>query len=204
MMGDKVTKALIFLGGAAIGSAVTWKLVKTKYEEMANDEIREMREYYSRKEEEYTGNILDEDLDETTEAETVKVSNKPSISEYASKLSEEGYTDYSASSTREVSDDAEDEDVEEDKPYVISPDEFGMFSDYDQISLTWYADHFLADDNDELVDDVEEKIGWDAIDRIGEYEDDAIHVRNDKFKADYEILRDLRKYREVIGDAQEE
>ena len=36
----------IFAAGAAIGSAVTWKLIKTKYEKIANDEIREMRDFY--------------------------------------------------------------------------------------------------------------------------------------------------------------
>ena len=37
--------------GAAIGSAVTWKLVKTKYERIAQEEIDSVKEVYSRKEE---------------------------------------------------------------------------------------------------------------------------------------------------------
>ena len=35
------------------------------------------------------------------------------------------------------------------KPYVISPEEFGEVEEYEKISLTYYADEVLADENDE-------------------------------------------------------
>ena len=83
------------------------------------------------------------------------------------------------------------------KPYVIPPEEFGELDDYDQISLTYYEDNYLANDRKELVTDVEGIIGWDNINRIGEYEDDAIHVRNDELKIDYEILQVAYNYSDV-------
>lgn len=43
MMGDKIVKLLIFGIGAAIGSVVTWKLVKTKYERIADEEIESVK-----------------------------------------------------------------------------------------------------------------------------------------------------------------
>ena len=46
---DLLIKGMIFLAGGAIGSVVTWKLVKTKYEKFANEEIDSMREYYYNK-----------------------------------------------------------------------------------------------------------------------------------------------------------
>ena len=39
---------LIFAAGAAIGSAVTWKLIKTKYEQIANEEIESVKEFFGR------------------------------------------------------------------------------------------------------------------------------------------------------------
>lgn len=49
------------------------------------------------------------------------------------------------------------------KTYVISPEEFGEFDDYEQISLTYYADHILADD----MDDCTALWFWEMIDNLG-------------------------------------
>lgn len=85
-----------------------------------------------------------------------------------------------------------------DTPYVISPEEFGEKEDYETISLTYYADGVLTDDNDEKMEDYEETIGKDSLDHFGEYEDDSVFVRNDKLRCDFEILSDLRTYSEVL------
>ena len=83
------------------------------------------------------------------------------------------------------------------KPYVISPEEFGEFEEYEKISLTYYADKVLADENDEEVDDVDEIVGEESLNHFGEYEDDSVFVRNDRLKCDYEILLDQRNYSDV-------
>lgn len=82
------------------------------------------------------------------------------------------------------------------RPYVISPDEFGECLEYEQITLTYYADDVLADDRDEIVD--RRVVGLDALSHIGDYEPDAVHIRNDILKTEYEILVDHRKYSDVI------
>ena len=88
-------------------------------------------------------------------------------------------------------------EVTRDQHYIIRPDEFGEYDDYDTISLTYYADHILTDEDDEIVEDIEDKIGFDALSHFGEYEEDSVFVRNDRIKCDYEILLDQRKYSEV-------
>ena len=66
------------------------------------------------------------------------------------------------------------------------------------LSLTYdEGDGFLADDMDELVDDIEDVVGFESLNHFGEYEEDAVHVRNDRLKADYEILVDTGNYNEV-------
>lgn len=102
------------------------------------------------------------------------------------------------------------EDKSMKKPYVISPDKFGENEDYEQISLTYYSDGVLADDNDNLMMYAEEIVGedalnhfgeyGDALNHFGEYEDDSVFVRNDNLKCDYEILWDSRKYSDVLAD----
>ena len=55
----------------------------------------------------------------------------------------------------------------------------------------------LTDENDEIIEDVEETVGFESLNHFGEYEDDSVFVRNDARKCDYEILLDQRTYSEV-------
>ena len=82
---------------------------------------------------------------------------------------------------------------------VVSPDEFGEIDEYEKISLTYYIDGSLADDNDELIEDVDGTIGFESLNHFGEYEDDSVFVRNDRLKCDYEILLDQRNYSDVVN-----
>ena len=194
MIGENIKNVLLFTAGLVMGSVVTWKMTKDKYEQWANDEIRMMREYYNQKEEYYEEEDLDE---EPIEAEVrTERSTKPDLTEYTSRLNESGYTDYSEISKKDEEEDNE-SDMEE-KPYVISPEEFGDFDDYETIELTYYKNGYVTDDQDILMsnDEVEEAIGWNNITRMGEYEEDALHVRNEKRKTDYEILQVFDDYRE--------
>ena len=194
MIGENIKNVLLFTAGLVMGSVVTWKMTKDKYEQWANNEIRMMREYYNQKEEYYEEEDLDE---EPIEAEVrTERSTKPDLTEYTSRLNESGYTDYSEISKKDEEEDNE-SDMEE-KPYVISPEEFGDFDDYETIELTYYKNGYVTDDQDILMsnDEVEEAIGWNNITRMGEYEEDALHVRNEKRKTDYEILQVFDDYRE--------
>ena len=71
--------------------------------------------------------------------------------------------------------------------------------DYDVIDLIYYeGDNTLTDEEDEIINDVGELIGWESLEHFGEYEDDSVCVRNDIRKVDYEVLLDVRKYSEVM------
>ena len=48
-MNKTVFGVLTFAAGAVIGSAVTWKLVKTRYEQIAQEEISSVKDYYGKK-----------------------------------------------------------------------------------------------------------------------------------------------------------
>ena len=188
MRSSLLTNFLMFATGAAVGSVVTWKLVKTKYERIAQEEIDSVMECFSDKPR-YEG---PEDSDE---AESANEPNPADIREYASKLQNEGYTDYSNVNNSKPEKKTEVDDTE--RPYVISPEEYGDIEEYDCIELTYYEDGVLTDDGDEIIDDVDAIVGEGSLETFGDYEDDSVHVRNDRLKCDYEILRDPRKYSEV-------
>jgi len=199
-MNNKITSFMMFIFGAAVGSVVTWQYIKKKYERIAQEEIDSVKETFSKLEVKSKDNESEKNNNVRTIVERAK--DKPSVVEYAAKLRKQGYINYS--DTDSLSEDSNasekevDEDMINDKPYVISPDEFGEFYDYEKISLTYYADQVLADDDDELVDDIEETVGFESLNAFGEYEDDSVFVRNDRLKCDYEILLDQRKYSDVI------
>lgn len=195
IMNNKITSFMMFIFGAAVGSVVTWQYTKKKYEQIAQEEIDSVKETFSKlKEVKNKDNESDENNNVGTIVERAK--DKPSIVEYAAKLRKQGYINYS--NTDSLFEEEVDENMINDKPYVISPDEFGEFDDYDTISLTYYADQVLVDEDDELVEDIEETVGFESLNAFGEYEDDSVFVRNDRLKCDYEILLDQRKYSDVI------
>lgn len=86
------------------------------------------------------------------------------------------------------------------KPYIISPEEFGENDDYELICMTYYNDKVLADDDDNVVNDIEDTVGIEALSHFGEYEDDSVFVRNDILRCDYEILLDPREYSDVLRE----
>lgn len=201
MMGDGVKNFIIFAAGAAIGSVITWNFVKAKYEQIANEEITSVKDTYAKKLEEIRDREIEEELGEDDEDDFYEEDtdeeefSEGDMENYYDAVLEYEHNDYDNSAQNEL---------EVDKPYVISPEEFGEFDNYEQISLTYYDDGYLADDMDDLVEDVEDIIGWELLNHIGEYEEDAIHIRNDSLKTDYEILRVMDRYSDISRDNQEE
>lgn len=184
---------IAFSLGAAIGSVATWKVIKTKYEQIAREEIESVKEVYSEKEDSPVIEELEEPVD--LEAEAAEILKKEK-EEYEDSVKREGYTDYS-SITNPKAGDKEVTDVDE--PYVISPDEFGD-QGYETEFLSYYADGVLADDADGTkIEDIDGTVGSDNLEKIGLHEPDLLHVRNDALETDYEISVDTRKYVDAYG-----
>ena len=189
-----MNKVLYFVAGASIGALAAWKITSMKYESIIQEEIDSVKEAFANKK------VSDEtikDPDKENDILAEKAVHKPDIMEYAAKLSDEKYTNYSSVVDIKTDSSNVEDDVEE--PYVISPEEFGEMYDYEKISLTYFADGTLADDADEVIEDVDEIVGSDALDHFGEYEDDSVYVRDDRKMVDYEILMDTRNYKDYIA-----
>lgn len=195
-MNQKIINVVAFGVGAAIGSFFTWKVVKSKMEREMQEEIDKFKEDYAicmgfakreTRNDEWD-DFDDEDDDEDDEDESVMF-------------------DYHNLTTRYSSDNAENEKKGEgdevpyiNGPYPIRPEEFadGSF-DHELESLTYYADGILADDCYMKLD-IEETIGEDTLEHFGDYVDDVIHVRNERLRMDYEVVRDIRSYAEVVAN----
>ena len=184
-----LTKIGIFVAGAGIGAAVTWKLVKTKYEQITKEEIESVREAFSKRTEEETTTETSEECEEPDEPEWPE--EETDIREYNELLDETGYRTYSSKKEDEKN------MVNKDKPYVIDPEEFGE-CDYATITLTYYLDGVVTNDRDKILENIDELIGEESLKHFGDNEDDpdCVYVRDDRMQIDYEILKDYRNYYE--------
>ena len=204
-MKPKIINALMFAVGAAVGSAVTWKILKTKYDQLIQEEIDSVKEAFA-----YSyGRDDEESVDEKREEEDEE-------------------DDQSGHGTRQIDwDELEDLDEEDDyiptqadlneytrltqnyydekggvyevkkEPYVIGPEDYGELDDYKMVELTYYLDCILEDDECHIVTNADELIGTKALNTFGEYVDNVVFVRNDYLRTDYQIYKDYRTYDEA-------
>lgn len=212
-MNSTVTKTLLFITGVAFGSVTTYFVMKPKYDKLIEEDRASLKSVYERYERragirETVNEIVTKTEEFPDEIETVPQDGKPDLADMVRQS--EYKTDYSGMypkpKTKKKKAEKKKEPVVEDEkeayPYVISPEEFGEKEDeygesYDIITLHYYSDKILTDDRNELLEDVEYTVGYDSLNHFGEYEDDTVFVRNDRLKADYEILLELEKYSDV-------
>lgn len=85
---------------------------------------------------------------------------------------------------------------ESDKPYTITPELFVQDKrEYDKITLEYYDDGFLVEEiSNDVVSDIASVIGYDSLNKFGEYEEDVVYVRNDVLETDYEVIRQHCNY----------
>lgn len=182
---------LIFIAGLAIGAAAgclaSRAYFKDKYAKEAQANINALIEDFRRKKENAAAEVNAEESKseepEPASSEEDKAAYKQLVANLYGKINE-----------------SDDHDVF--KPYVISPEEFGMKDGYDTVSLTYFSDHVVGDDRDRPLSDadIDAIIGRESLSCFGMHEDDCVHVRNDRTKCDYEILMDPRTYDEVLDE----
>lgn len=183
-MNDKLSSVIIFCGGVFIGGFLTWDFFKTKYEKIADEEIASVKETFEHRETRPDKNYKVEEELKGNDA-------------YANIIDSNSYRNYS-NTTIEADKKGGTADMELNRPYVITPEQYEDNVDYTKVSLTWYSDEVLEDDWGNVLDP-DDVIGRDALTTFGQYEDDSVFVRDDDEQVDYEVLRDTRSYEETYG-----
>lgn len=215
---NTLVKAFIFVAGAAIGSVATWKVVKTKYEQISREEIASVKEEYGR-----LTKLMRMEIDACRRATNAHTANETE-DEITDECEDDDYPDdddrdftdaereqveYYKLTSRYRSTDKDENDEEGDGsgndddvpfingPYVISPEEFSSSPPgYNAQPLDYFTDGILADGWGVQLD-IEDTIGEEALDRFGEYVDDIVYVRNERREIDYEVTKDPRTYYEA-------
>lgn len=186
---------LMFLGGALIGSTLTYLFIKDKYEKIAEDEIQSVKDEYSKT---YEAKKKISELKEAKSelADKIFASYKQTANEYNHPNEAVRYNIFK--NEREIEENAED-DTEEysdhptegiaEEPYTISPDLFDNDKKYfDKITLEYYEgnDMLVEEITNEPVD-IDYAIGRESLRMFGEFEKDLVYVRNERISTDYEV-----------------
>ena len=204
--------------GAAASSVVTWLITKNYYEKIIQEEINSVKEVFANRKTEAERKAEPKPVEDPEEPDEPK---RPYISD------EEGLVIEDPSMLK-TEDDYPDEEWDEEtmieyfrfaseynadvpsieerassKPKVIPPDDFGENHAYDQIELVYYADGILAEDR-YIIENVDDIVGSDFAEHIGEYEDDSVYIRNDRLLSEYAIITDERSFYDVFKDMRPE
>ena len=186
----------IFAAGALAGAAVAARAVREKYQQEAEEEIAEMRDYYRelRKNAKTPDEdkMLEEDENSKEEKEEKEENDKNEYDEIVKNYT--NYTQYNDTETKENKKEEKEERTNY-EPFIIDVEEFGEDPTYDTATLTYYKDKVLTNDLDDVID--YSVAGEENLKIFDEHPDcKAIYVRDDIYMVDYEILRDPYQYDE--------
>ena len=169
-MNRTISSVFIFVAGAAVGSLATWKFVETKYKRIAQEEIDSVKEAFSRADNTEENKKIEESCDESNEDPEPRQIQRE---RYSAMVLDLGYSEQEGGATMVGA------------IRVIPPHELGEADGYEVESLTYYADGVLTDDWDHPIEDVVGYVGDDFSSHFGDYEEDAVHIRNDILKKDF-------------------
>lgn len=168
----------IFVIGVVSGTFVGAQIAKKKYEEIANEEIEEIRAYYKERATELPEQTVEMTRDE----------EEPKVEEI---IEERKQYDNIIKRGNYMAVDEEEQNNVCDEAYPIDPSEFGNDGKNATETLTYFADGVLVNEVDEVIEDPDLVVGRHHIDIFNEFPDaTCVYVRNDLDGTDYEILKD--------------
>lgn len=196
---SKLSGLLMFALGAGVGSSAMYFYMRDKFDAEQSEREAQLKAAYDIKCNSTKVETTEEKKEEpyvqiNRELKETMIKEKKSITDYANVIKKENYVEKQ-----------EEEDMPIDGEILIEPDNhddvigFGM-EPFETVFATIYADGYLVDSDDNIID-IDDKIGGvETLEHFGEGDDpELLHVRNNLYEIDYEIDRDDRTYVEVSG-----
>lgn len=196
---------IFFLGigaGGIIGGVVGFFLAKKKYEHLADEEVKSVKDTFSKYFEH--DKVKEDKLNRMPAPETSSVVQEEHkdtpIVDYSARY-QSTINGYSSSVPNERDKLPETSVVSGDPAniFIITPKEFNE-SEYNAVTLFYYKDGVLSNDNYEPLNAVEitSMIGDQALDSFGTYGTDSVYVQNDNNKTVYEIILEDDNYTDIV------
>lgn len=188
---------LAFGVGLAVGVGGTYFYLKQKYEEKLSEQIQEVRKHYQEKQEkpktiEEAGEKFTNRFEEAEERGKDRIAYESIAKRY------QGSDEQRPVDPAEKESPPEDDDEEE--IFTVSEEEIETYDNFEDISLTYYAeDDILCDDQEQVIEDPEAIIG-DALTKFGVKSGypDTVYVINKRVWAIFEVLMVEGSYQEIV------
>ena len=198
---------VFFLGigaGGIIGGVVGFFLAKKKYEHLADEEVKSVKDTFSKYFEH--DKAKEDKLNHMPAPETSSVVQEEHkdtpIVDYSARY-QSSINGYSSSVPNERDKLPETSVVNGDPAniFIITPKEFNE-SEYNAVTLFYYKDGVLSNDNYEPLNAVEitSMIGDQALDSFGTYGTDSVYVQNDNNRTVYEIILEDDNYTDIVAN----
>lgn len=175
---------IAFVTGGISGGVGTWLFLRKKYQDKADAEIESVKAEFKKK---YKAS---KDIPDPEKPAPVPEDEKKENKTEAMKEYEELANKYSGQ-------------VNNPKTYeIITPQQFEE-SSLPSKTIDYFVDGVLAfhgSDKQLTRKDIQLYIGPDALNSIGKFEEDAIHVRNNRLRTDYEVLKQPISYQEALAN----
>lgn len=185
---------LAFGAGLAVGIGGAYFYLKQKYEEKLSEQIQEVRKHYQEKQE----------RSKPKEEKDEKFANRFEEAEEREKdrIAYESIAKrYQASEKVDPAEkESPPEDDDEEEIFTVSEEETETYDNFENISLTYYAeDDILCDDGEQVIEDPEAVIG-DALTKFGMNSGypDTVYVINKRVRAIFEVLMVEGSYQELV------
>lgn len=207
--------------GAAGGYQFAKKRLNLKYQEIADQEIAEAKEFYAKasKAEEFStpqqaaealgvDPVLKEAARALISYQGLSSSEPAAAEEEVVEVEVQSHNVFSQEEI-DFNYDAEIKQRSPETPYVITFEEFHEnLPDHEQTTLTYYeGDDVLAEQDDQVIENVDATVGDENLTRFGHGSKDnnVVYIRNERTGLDFEVLRSGGKYAmEVHGFDEDE
>jgi hypothetical protein len=197
-------KVLISIGsfvvGGTVGAVAAWKLLEKKYEKIANAEIESMRLAFERMDARaafgrgsvkstIAGDLIVEDTNENDSFRHIPpVAVRSSLDENPYERAKTKYNLSQRIEEEPVPEALVDDVLDRTKPYLIDDTQYAEdFDDHEKMTLVFYLDGVIMNEDDEMLEDVSNTIGDHAYHLLTQHPAN-MWVRNEVLLADYEIV----------------
>jgi hypothetical protein len=190
--------------GGIVTAAVLDRQLRLKYNQIADDEIEHMKDFYREKEAE----LLDEQ-------KRIASQPKPDLERITTNLKEKAKSELQEREAEEEEErnafvdlppwnyDKELASRNGDVPFIMHLEEYQQSECSHQVTITYFeGDDVLVDESDEVISKKDEVVGMENLNKFGYGSNDpnVVYVRNPKLDVEYEILRHQGHYaKEILG-----
>jgi len=207
LLGVSISSMLI---GAGTGYIVAEKRLAARFDERLKTETEEMREFYTIHEKKYptpqdaAADLIGATLLTVEEKETQRVEYHKIAKKYDSEDDPEEELAIEAEIGGEpLVRNVFERKTDRENPYIVSQEDFMQNNlGYEQGQLTYYEkDKVLTDEREDVIEDVDATVGENNIQfGIGSSDVNVVHIRNEKLRMDFELVRSEGSYaQEVLG-----